>query len=332
VFGVGVLGPHRRDAGADGHAQRLSVVPLDVALLDVLAPRFGHTGRAGRVRCNDEGEFLAAEARGQIGLADPPQQEARHVLKDPVPGRVPERVVHALEVVEVGHHHRERCAEAPCALELQRERAIQHPSIRQPGEIVGRREMFEEPVLLLELVLQTGQFEVQFDAGDEVVGLERLGDHVARTLSQQPRAAIGIVDGGQHQERQPAPGRALRHQHELLALEARHLDVAQDQVDVARDHALETADPVLGFEDAIEDPRRAEQAPQGRPLGGGIVDDEQRRHAGFIGRPAVRLNPSDSGAGAGQPEFAPTPQRRSTTASIWAAPCSNALRDRLSSG
>lgn len=60
----------------------------------------------------DDGEFVAAEASQHIGIANRRPQPLRHFDQQLVAGRMPQRVVDALELVEVEHQHGEAGAMA----------------------------------------------------------------------------------------------------------------------------------------------------------------------------------------------------------------------------
>ena len=61
-------------------------------------------------------ELVASPAEHVVGLADVPQQERRDLAQDPIAGFVPERVVDALEVIDVDEHDRQRHLLAAMAL------------------------------------------------------------------------------------------------------------------------------------------------------------------------------------------------------------------------
>ena len=99
---------HERDADADADLDALAEHDegLPEGLLDLpdhgRGP--GHVG-AGR---QEHAELVAAEAGDGVGLAQARDEALAHELQQHVAVVVAERVVHALEPIEVEHHQRER--------------------------------------------------------------------------------------------------------------------------------------------------------------------------------------------------------------------------------
>ena len=109
----------------------------------------------------EHAELVAAEPRDRIGVAQAGDEALAHELQQHVAVVMAERVVHALEPVEVEHHQRERLAAARRRADrLVRSVGEQH-AIREPREVVVHR-----PVpqclgvgLLLRLVAQAGDVQ-----------------------------------------------------------------------------------------------------------------------------------------------------------------------------
>ena len=88
------------DAGADDHLVTMQVVGRAQRLDEPLRQR-GRPPRGCSALGLDDGEFVAAEARDRVALAHAALQPRRDLLEQRVAGRMAERVVHALEAVEV---------------------------------------------------------------------------------------------------------------------------------------------------------------------------------------------------------------------------------------
>ena len=73
------------------------------------ARALGEQPRGGKVGSRqDDGEFLAADAAGDMMVGGRVAQEAGEGLDDPVAGRMAETVVDALEMIEIGNDQRDR--------------------------------------------------------------------------------------------------------------------------------------------------------------------------------------------------------------------------------
>ena len=70
-------------------------------------------------------ELLAPQPRGQVDAAGEPGHLAGEALQHLVAARMPEAVVHALEVVQVGHEQAHRPLAAPGALQLELQRVLE---------------------------------------------------------------------------------------------------------------------------------------------------------------------------------------------------------------
>jgi len=102
-----VLGEARdADAGADLEGDRIRLEGMVECREDASRDHLGLGLRA----AHEHGEFVTADPRQQVRVADGLLQTPRHPLDDLVPQLVAERVVDRLEVVDVQQHHRHRAA------------------------------------------------------------------------------------------------------------------------------------------------------------------------------------------------------------------------------
>ena len=138
LVGVGAVGGRERDAdaGVDHHHVAVNVVGRADRLGDAPGQplRVGGIGDVGL----DDGELVAADARDGVGFAHAAAQPAGHHPQQLVAGRMAERVVDVLELVEIETQHREPLA----ALDMgQRfaEALAQQQAVRQVGESVVAR-------------------------------------------------------------------------------------------------------------------------------------------------------------------------------------------------
>ena len=112
-----------------------------------------HAGH--RLRADDLGEqdaeLVAADARDRVGRAQRGLQPPRDVGEQAIAERVPEAVVHELEVIEVEVHHREADAVAPRVREAVHEAVAEEQAVRQAGQRVVVRAVLELLLGLLAL-------------------------------------------------------------------------------------------------------------------------------------------------------------------------------------
>src|SRR6266508_89374 len=146
---------------------------------------FRDLGPAGEIRAReDEDEFLAAPAPGEVDVAQRLLEEYRELPQDGVSRRVPVAVVDVLEPVEVRDHDGQRAAETLHACELGGEDLLALPAVRQPGEAVDER-------LPLDDAVQAGVVE-----GDGRMGCEGDRGHTILVLEVVPeedeRAEVGL--------------------------------------------------------------------------------------------------------------------------------------------
>src|SRR5204862_7372472 len=111
----------------------------------------------------DNGEFIAAEARSQVALADAGLAAPRHRLQKFVADMVPERVVDALELVDVDIEQGELLVAAVLLLLTLALLADQH-AVRQVGQGIVMREVRD-------LLVGAAEFGDVVDDVDDVADL-----------------------------------------------------------------------------------------------------------------------------------------------------------------
>src|SRR5215217_3140083 len=126
----------RREGDPDGNADRnLSSGDLEGAADRVEnAPRQGLRVRGRSNAGLDDREFVAAKAGESVGAAQEIGQALRDLLDQLVAGRVPVRVVHVLEPVEVQEHHRDAALRPAEAADLLIEAVREEQPVRQARE------------------------------------------------------------------------------------------------------------------------------------------------------------------------------------------------------
>ncbi len=130
-------GHAERDGGVDRLARRLHLEPL---VGDGAADPLGDLEGLLRSRLGeDDRELLAAEARGDVGVAQLPLEDAGDAVQDRVARQVPVGVVDLAKQVEVGHDHRQRRARALRAIELLPERGGEVARVEEPRLRVDAR-------------------------------------------------------------------------------------------------------------------------------------------------------------------------------------------------
>ena len=88
---------------------------------------------------HDHGELLAADAADHVGGADGRAQVVGELGEHLVADRVPEDVVHLLEVVDVDHHHGDVLVRARGVSQLAAEALVEVAVVVEAGERVGLR-------------------------------------------------------------------------------------------------------------------------------------------------------------------------------------------------
>ena len=156
------------DAGADDDLAALELVGLAHRLDDALRKRRG-VGRLVDRHLQDR-ELVAAHARDRIGLAHQRAQAAGGILQQLVAGRVAQRVVDVLEVIEIeqmdGHH-----VAALDARQRLLELLVEQHAVGKAGERIVQRHVRD-------LRLRTAPFGDVHVGGDEAAVLERHAAHV----------------------------------------------------------------------------------------------------------------------------------------------------------
>ena len=205
-------------------------------------------------------ELVAAEARDQPGLADDLLQARAELRQQPVAGVVAERVVELLEAVEVDHRDRQRRVVA--AAELAVEALVEEPAVREPGQLVGQRQLAAR---VQRGVLDEGQRHPA-EHGDERGGGEpdrRVDGAVEVVGDEQPagdeREQRGRDERAPAVERDPArrraPGSTRR-----AAISERRGDPEQRHAQ-RLDRPVEPATNVAGVADDAREQARGEQQP-----------------------------------------------------------------------
>ena len=145
---LGVVAVARVEADADGRLDEQLAFLDQVGLRDDLQDLPRHRRRVGLApdSVHEEQELVPAHARHRVIRADAAPEAVGRLHEKLVARRVSERVVDALEVVEVEEHDRERLA-APLRVEdRERKPVVEENPIRQIGERVVVRLV---PALLL---------------------------------------------------------------------------------------------------------------------------------------------------------------------------------------
>ena len=304
VLGMG------RDAGGGGER-----APADLHLGDRRAGALGRLAGAGGPDAGQhEHELLAAEAPDGVAVAHHGAEPAGGERERAVPLGVAQRVVDALEAVEVEHDHADGLAGGGGGGERRAQALLAAAVVEQPGQGVGA-DLLAQPLALARGVvgerghrgealheldlgvaerdLRAGPVDVERAdhavVGDQRHGDERLrdlvgpGDHRAQRLEQRVRdvARTAVAD------------RPARHA-------AGEVDVlGQDLLDplADREHGLEVAAALEDLvqrqvverdqrREVVRDPRqRALQRVRGEDAGGGI---DERLEGGFAASRGTR--------------------------------------------
>ena len=162
----------------------------------------------------DDEELVAAEPRDGVGRPHRVVQARRERHQQVVAGRVAERVVDELELVEVGEQHRDRAAVAPPPRERALEPVERERAVREPGQRVVQRAVAH--------------------LGLDDVAVDRAGDHVRDRAEE-----VGLVG---REEPRRARVRA-EHAPDLAARRDRDRDAGRCAGVGERDGQLEARPP-----------------------------------------------------------------------------------------
>ena len=136
-----------RDGDADADIGD-DLVPFDLIRLDDrLADALGKRGRVGRFLHlgHDDGEFVAAQAGNRVGLSGAAAQAVGDQFQQFVADRMPERIVDALELIEIEAQDRQTLT-AFDAFELMFQPFAQQDAVGQIGQRVVARHMRDAPI------------------------------------------------------------------------------------------------------------------------------------------------------------------------------------------
>ena len=222
------------------------------------------------------------------------RDRGQHLVAD----RVAVGVVHALEVVDVEHQHRQRLLEAVGCCPGLGERAHAGAAVGQAGEQVGHRRVFEAAIADRQLggeLLQLGpvalpglqQLHVMpggAQAGTQRAHVDRLGQEVIHAGLEGLGDFFFGVEAGEHDQvdRLPPLGGAQRAR-ELEAAEPGHQPVGDDDLGLGLDGERERLGAGAGTHHRMAE--RVAQHGFHDGARGGIVVDQQ--HAQRTGAAAV---------------------------------------------
>src|SRR5690606_39201051 len=167
----------RGDARADGQRR-----PDESARLDLEPEALGGIERAREIGLRqDDGEFLATEARDAIDAAKALAQDLRESDEDLVAEEVAARVVDALEVVQVHEDQGHSELVALGATDLLGQPGEQPSLVVQPGEVVGVGELLEFTLRFEKLSHPTPPAQDRLDVRDPLAHVQGRIEHGVRT-------------------------------------------------------------------------------------------------------------------------------------------------------
>ncbi len=149
---IGLLRVERRDRDADADIGD-NLVPFDLVRLDDrLADALGKRSRVGRFLHlgHDDGEFVAAQTGNRIGLSGAAAQTVGDQFQQFVPDRMAERIVDALELIEIEAQDRQTLT-AFDAFEFMFQPFAQQDAVGQIGQRVMARHVGNSPFRALPL-------------------------------------------------------------------------------------------------------------------------------------------------------------------------------------
>jgi len=134
-------GQGNADAGSDFNAGAVD----SIGLPDRFYQQFGETlGPARDIRdALDDSELVASQPRNRVALTDGSLDSRGDFLQQLVSGRVPQRIVDGLEMVQVDIQHGELAGAMPHLGETLFEALLELEPVRQPGQGVVRRHFLD---------------------------------------------------------------------------------------------------------------------------------------------------------------------------------------------
>src|SRR5712692_11811774 len=128
---------------------------LDLEILHLPAELFGSLpDRSLRGRSHDQNELFAAIAGDYILASCSGQHVLAYCTQHRIPRRMAERVVEALEVVDVDHQHAEGLAAAPSAAFFPAERLFEVAAVMEAGQPVVHNLIVQAEVCLRQFLLR----------------------------------------------------------------------------------------------------------------------------------------------------------------------------------
>ena len=258
--------------------------------LDRPAGSLGHA--AGDVPAyprEQHGELLPAVAGNRVVPAGDVAEHVGDPAQGDVPGRVAEGIVVRLEVVHVQQHQRERRFLAGGQGELSLQLLEEPPPVLQPGQLVGRGQGPQLLVLPLQLLLHGNQALGDPQPGDQLPGVDRLGQEVVGPGGQRLQAFVVPPPGRDHDDvgvRPPvqAPDAAAQ----LKPVRPRHHPVGEHQVHAAVLEQGPGLDAIGRRDDLVA--QRGEEPPQDEGRGRVVLNDQDRHRTRF--GPGPRRDPT----------------------------------------
>jgi len=225
---------------------------------------------------NEDRELVAAQTRAGVALAQAASDALRGEAQQRVARQVAERVVHALEAVEVEEQHGEALAVAPRGGDRLLEPVLEQRPVGEAGELVVGRELaralardvqLEEHALVADRVVQAPDERARRDG--------RLHEIAARAhLDRAHRERLVVRVDHHHHRHEGRPHARLAHRRHLLR--AARADVHEQDVGLVAVERLEGLRERVRVREGEGRPGVARREQVADPLGVGVAVADQQ--------------------------------------------------------
>ena len=273
------MGPCRH-AAAHRALQRTAIESERVSLYCFTHALGEGNGRVEHSSRQQEHKLFSPIPADAVDLARLFFQDAGELLQYHIAHLMAVGVVHALEAIQITHHHCQRLLEPPRVTEHFLQTLLQVTPIVESRQRIGLRHLEETCVdfgqlalSLLQCVLESLDAQHRFHARFELGEVDRLRDVVVGTGVQSLDLVLGRIQRGLQDDRDErellvrfdAP-------HDFEAIDARHHHVEQDQIGRGACYGMKR---LLAIHRAIDGvPSRLQARPQQLDVVFVIVDDQ----------------------------------------------------------
>ncbi|MEJ2202354.1 MAG: hypothetical protein P8X63_15260 [Desulfuromonadaceae bacterium] len=237
-----------RDAETDGQLEILAG-PFEAQFTDILAQSFRYPhGLVEAGFRQHQGKLLPAETGGEIVIPQLSFHGLGQSLQDHIPLLMAVTVVDLFEMVDIDHDQGQWFLGALATLQFLVQGFHQKAPVAQLGQGIGVGEIQQGLVAFFQTVLEILDFELDLDPGKHLPRIEGFGQVVAGAQFQTTDFGFLILHPGDHDDRDVLELLAgFDHAQKLETVHARHVQVAEDDVQRETQGDFEGVHDAVGF-------------------------------------------------------------------------------------